>query len=70
MHEKEITQYKQSEHLNTSDILQLFLHMEIPMKAILLPTWEPPKYRCITVIIPAFNYFPTPVLLTDRFFVF
>ena len=23
MHEKKITQYKQSEHLNTSDILQL-----------------------------------------------
>ena len=42
MHEKKITQYKQYEKSNTSDILQL-LHMEIPIKATLPLAWEAPK---------------------------
>ena len=33
------------------------LHMKIAIKAILPLAWEPPKYRCITMILPAFSFF-------------
>ena len=54
--------------INTSDILQL-LHMEIPIKAILPLAWEPPKIDVSQWFYPHLVS-STPVLLTDRFFVF
>ena len=65
---EEITQYKQYDNSNTSDILQL-LHMEIPIKAILPLAWEPPKIDASQWFNPHLVS-STPVLLTDRLFVF
>ena len=68
MHKKKSHNINRMSIQATRDILQL-LHMEIPIKAILPLAWEPPKIDASQLIYPHLVS-STPILLTDRFFMF